>query len=105
MKSTVFLSEFSEACVSCVKIFCFRVELSTRHTGFLTRLTQGVPVPIPMKTRTLSVGTGFWRVRGQGALKYPRGTPDNPYPGSQWPGPSQLDRTSSPDEARRRRLG
>ena len=65
-------------CVLCVKIFCFRVELSTRHTGFLTRLTRGVPVPVPMKTRTLSAGTGFWWVRVRVALKYPRVTRDNP---------------------------
>jgi hypothetical protein len=37
------------------------------------------PLPVPAKTRTLSAGTGFWRVRVRVALNYPRVTRDNPY--------------------------
>jgi hypothetical protein len=59
--------------MSCVKIFCFHSELSTSHTGFLTCPTWGIPVPVPIKTHTLSTGTGFCQV----ALKYLR-VHDNP---------------------------
>ena len=57
---------------------CFGPALEGQGQG---PVKVGRPWPGPARgqcTRTLSAGTGFWRVRVRVALEYPRVTRDNP---------------------------